>query len=438
MSDTALITYSYPPGWPRSEAYRVLVNGRRADVASTGVGDFVSLAFQGAVEVEVESDFPLTGALLQPVSRGIRPVITANKVNWQMTTPANLCLQPVGQKPLFFYASAPAPAVPTTGVCHFRGGQVHDVGELELHDGETLYIEGGAVVRGCVRVTGASDVRIAGHGILDGELYRPGPDARRSIILDNCRNCRIEDIIMVRPSAWMIVIGGSQDITVRGVRQLGECLSSDGVDVVGSQRVWIEDCFLRNGDDSVVIKALEFRADPVTRATTDWRQNVEDVVVRRCALLSYSGAAAMEIGYETRCDAIRRISFTDCDVLGVHQGFGAPFGIHNGDHATVSDVLWEDIRVEHYYGKLVDFRIMHSRYSKDAERGHVRGITLRRVRIQRSRFNAGYTVSLIGGYDAGHRVEDVVFEDFQIDGQLAHSGDALDLHTRHAGNITFR
>lgn len=431
-------TYTYPSGWPRSEMYRVQINGRPVDVAATGVGDFVSLAFQGPIEVEVEANFPLAGAVLQPVSRGIQPVIQANRARWQMASPVDLCFQPLGQKPFFFYASSPSQDLPTSGVRRFRSGQIHDIGELELHDGETLYLEGGAVVRGCVRASGARNIRIAGPGILAGDFYQPGANSRRSIVFDNCQHCQIENIIMVRPSSWMIVIGGSQDISVHGVRQLGECLCSDGVDVVGSQRIEIADCFLRNGDDCVAIKALDYRGDATTRATADWRQNVEDVVVRRCALLSYSGAAAMEIGYETRCDSIRRIQFTDCDVLGVHQGFGAPFGIHNGDRATVSDVVWENIRVEHYYGKLVDFRVLHARYSQDAERGHIRDVTLRQIRVQNSQFNAGYSISLIGGYDAAHRVQNINFEDFQIDGQAARSGDDFDLHTRHASGIGFR
>lgn len=430
--------YQYPPGWPRSTTYTVRINGKPADVAATGAGDFVSLAFQGAIVVDVEAAFPLTGARLQPVSRQVIPAISAHRAGWQMTTPGNLCLQPAGQKPLFIYASPPPAEIPASRVRHFRGGQIHEVGELELGDGETVYLEGGSVVRGCLRATGAQQVRITGHGILDGSVYQPGPGARRSIVLDDCRHCRIEDIIMVRPSAWMIVVGGSEDIAVSGVRQIGECLTSDGVDVVGSRRVTISDCCLRNGDDCIALKALDFRSEPVTRATTDWRQEVADITVRNCTLLSYRGAAAMEIGYETRCDLIHRVQFSDCDVLGIHESVGAVFGIHNGDHATVSDILWDNIRVEHYWAKLVDFRVLTSRYSRDSERGRIRNVAVRHARIQNSAANPGYSISLIGGYDEAHRVENIMFEDFQIDGRTALDGDAFDLHTRHAGQIAFR
>ena len=433
----SLIAYSYPDGFPRSTLYRVWVNGQALDVASTEVGDFVSLAFDEPVEVEVEINRAHPEAVLRPVSRGIVTAMTGNRWRWTMPGPLNLCLESHGLRPLFFYASSPTEPPTGPGVKHYRAGQIHEVGELTLGDGETLYIEGGAVVRGRVRVTGANNVRLAGHGILDGGYPQQVSERRRLILFDNCEHCRVEDLILVRPATWMVTLGGSRDMLVRGVRELGECGGSDGVDIVGAQRVRVENCFLRNGDDCVAVKAIDFRETPQVRATTDWRQNVEDVEVRGCVFLGYQGATTMEIGFETRCDLIHRVRFVDCDVLGVH-GHGSVFGIHNGDHATVSDVLWENIRVEHHYDKLLEFRVLVSRWNKDTERGHIRRVRLKNIRVARSIYNPGYTVSLIGGWDANHPVEDVAFVDFQIDGRPVTNGDELDLFTRQARRITFR
>ena len=86
---------------------------------------------------------------------------------------------------------------------------------------------------------------------------------------------------------------------------------------------------------------------------------------------------------------------------------GAVFSIHVGDQATVSDVLWEDIYVEHFWELLIDFRIFESRYSKDPDRGHVRNVTLRRVHTIHDPYNIP---SLIGGYAVGHLVENVRIE----------------------------
>jgi hypothetical protein len=144
----------------------------------------------------------------------------------------------------------------------------------------------------------------------------------------------------------------------------------------------------------------------------------------------------MEIGYETRADRIGDVPFRAIDVMAVHQ-FGSVFGIHNGDRAGVENITWEDVRVEHHYDKLVDFRILHSRWNRDAQRGHVRGVMLRHIQIDQSPFNEGYTISFIGGWDAGHRVEDVTFEDFRIGVKQVRNPDTASLFTRQAEGLRF-
>jgi hypothetical protein len=65
-------------------------------------------------------------------------------------------------------------------------------------------------------------------------------------------------------------------------------------------------------------------------------------------------------------------------------------------------------------------------------------VRLKNVRWTPTIHNPGYTVSLIGGWDADHRVEGVVFEDFYVGDKKATGPDDLDLHTRHASGIEFR
>jgi hypothetical protein len=145
----------------------------------------------------------------------------------------------------------------------------------------------------------------------------------------------------------------------------------------------------------------------------------------------------MEIGHELRTGSVRDIRFRDCDVLAVH-GHGGVFGIHNADRAMVSDVLYEDIRVEHHYEKLVDFRIVESRWSKDEERGQIRNVTLRNIDVAISVFNPGYSCSLIGGLDAQHRIEHVSFENFRRAGKPVTCADEMDLYCKQSNGITFR
>jgi hypothetical protein len=144
----------------------------------------------------------------------------------------------------------------------------------------------------------------------------------------------------------------------------------------------------------------------------------------------------MEIGYETSTDHIRNIRFEDIDVMAVHN-FGSVFGIHTGDRALVENITWQDIRVEHHYDKLVDFRIVWSRWNRDEERGTVRNIRLRDIKVSQVPPNVGYTLSVIAGFDAAHPVENVVFENFHLGGVHVKNPDQLDLVTRHASDLQF-
>jgi hypothetical protein len=168
--------------------------------------------------------------------------------------------------------------------------------------------------------------------------------------------------------------------------------------------------------------------------TIDGSQDVDGLLVQNCTLWNDAAGNVMEIGFETRTASMRNIVFRNIDVLGAH-GMGAVFSIHVGDRATVSDVVWEDIYVEHFWTLLVDFRIFASRYSRDSQRGHVRNITLRRVTTIHDPFN---TPSLIGGHDAEHLVENVRIEQCKIGERRVQNADDLHLFTnQHCRGIEF-
>ena len=94
--------------------------------------------------------------------------------------------------------------------------------------------------------------------------------------------------------------------------------------------------------------------------------------------------------------------------------------------------------MEHHYDKLVDLRVVWSRWNRDSEHGSVRSIGFRNIRVAQIPPNIGYTLSVIAGFDAAHPVSDVLFEDFELGGRQVANADQLDLVTRHAHQILFR
>jgi hypothetical protein len=432
-------TYLYPHTMPVSTSFTVNAGGHDVTVIATSVGAFAAFACAGPVEVSIEVSHPVKGIRVAPARHQIKPSFDHKRVTFTLPQPMNLLIEIEGLEQLFFFANAVernAPSPPDPSVHHYRAGQVYEVGELRLHDNETLYIEGGAVVRGCIRATSAKNVRIAGHGVLDGSYYRQEVDEHRSIVLEGCRDSRVEDIILIEPSSWMFVLGACQNIAVSNVKELGLISGGDGLDIVGSSHIRVENCFFRNGDDCIVLKSLDLRGQP-RDATLDFTYDVENIVVSGCALMTSLGGQIFEIGHELRTSNVRNIHIHDCDVLEV-RNYGAPFGIHNADHAVISNVLYENIRVEHHYDKLLDFRIFESRWSKDKHRGRVHDITLRNIDVTVSIYNPGYTIAVIGGCDANHTIDNVTFDNFRMNGKPAKSAEDIFLFTNdHASNIRF-
>jgi len=417
----------------QSTLYRVWVDGQLVKVSHTNMADFAAFECDRPMEIVVEVTKAITEAWIRPLSRGLTPELEENRVHFKISHAQNLCLDLPGQIPLFLYANPPElnrPDARDPKVHFFRSGQVYEVGELELKTDETLYIEAGAVVKGCVRAYDAENIRIGGRGILDGDAGRGKP--AQFVVLERCKNVLVEDIIMIEPKSWMLVLGACRGVRVSNLKQIGEVMSSDGIDICGSKDVVIEGCCLLNNDDNVVIKALAVRGSRYS-----WEEDVENIRVRDCVFWNAPCGNAMEIGYELRTARVGDIVFENIDVLCVH-GQGAAFSIHNGDRATVENVRWENIRVEHHWDKLVDFRVVHSRYNKDIERGRIRQITLKNIQIVRSPYNAGCTISLISGFDSSKPVEGIVFEDFYFDEKKIMNADDLDLHLRNVRDVTFR
>ena len=428
-----------PKALPRSKVFSLAVNGCERDVLHTGVADFAVCELEAGdwpAEVEVWGAGPIERAALHPLSRGLRPRIRNGRVVFVLEGPQKLSVAVPGCKPLYVFACRAEDNRPAAGardVVDLEPGLIHERSLLALENGQTLHIPYGAVLRGRIHVRGKQGVRICGHGIFEGPAEGP---AAPSILLERCVDVAVEGLTMVRPRSWMLVPAACRNVVVRDLRQIGEVVSSDGIDILGSSEVLVEDCFLHNNDDCVAVKAFRLGARNVEGVEVDARENIEGVLVRRCVLANWHCGNAMEIGHELAVDSVRNIRFEDIDVLHVH-GTGAVFAIHNFDRASVENVVFENIRIEHCYDRLIDIRISESRFSTDRERGTIRNVAMKNIHWTRSAANAGYTVSLIGGHDAGHRVEGVEIGPVYINGRRVTNPGELEIHTRHCVGLSF-
>ena len=364
---STITTYQWPTHLPRCSTFSVHAHdadGTSIDVFPTQAASYAACAFDGAMTLSITLPIPAEKAVLRPNSFGLATRANGNTLEIDFDQPRQVMIEVPGYPELFIYALPPETNIPERtdpSVRWFAAGQVYDIDRLIINDGETVYIEGGAVLRGRINAVHANNIRVCGRGVIDAS-HLPAHHDLRMLVFEGCENVEVEGIIATGTPEWNTVFGACKNVHVHHYQCIGWHVCSDGIDVVGSQDVLIEHCCIRANDDCIVVKSVDF-SHRAHDAKIDWRGNVNNVLARNCVLYNAAAGNVMEIGFETRADTISNITFEDIDVIGAH-GHGGVFTIHAGDRAHISNVLYKNIRLEHFFDKLVDFFIQHSRYSK--------------------------------------------------------------------------
>jgi Glycosyl hydrolases family 28 len=455
--------YPLPEGAPRAADFAVRVNGVDVGVLDTDVAGIASFSSDGPVEVEIRPRDDVKRVDVRPLSLAVKAALADGVVRLRLRRPCQASVELNGESErvllLFFdppETDAPPPDAPN--VRRFAPG-LHDAGPIELASGETLYIPAGAVVRGTVVARDATGVRILGRGIL--ESPGEGKQQGKMIRLERCRDARIEGLTILNSQTWTILCAHSENVTIERVKLVNWQFGSDGVDVVSSRHVRVADSFLRDNDDCVALKAMPGGEWPWD--TAGQAPDVVDVKVERGVLWNMAWGNALEIGFELHSAFVRDVVFRDIDVI--HTARGAVLSIHDGDTATVRDVLYDDIRVEDARHKLVDLAIFLSQYSVDRPkdkaaiernylhgawdgvqkvapadraahapyRGHVRGVVFRNVRV----VDGCFPFSILSGYDDEHAVEDVTFEGLSYLGRPILGAEEGRFFVEHARGVRF-
>jgi len=321
------------------------------------VNDFVCFGADGPVDLEIVCAEAVTGVVVRPLARGIHPAFDGRLVRFAVDGAGPLSVEIDGaiRGSLLLFVDAPEVAEPApraAGVRYFEGGLVHQASEIQLRDGESVYLAPGSVVHGTIRAKNANGLRVFGPGILDA---RPRTTKTQFVILDSCQNVELRDVLVLGAFGWALVPHLCENVRLTNVKVLSWRDNDDGLDICSSRGVTVDSCFFRTKDDCIAIKA------PLGDGSS--RFDMADVLVRNSVLWNAQWGNAMEIGFELRTASVRDIVWRNCDIIRVETG--SIFSIHNGDRARVENILFEDIRVGDSRDALVDLRVGLSIYSED-------------------------------------------------------------------------
>lgn len=346
--------------------------GHQREIEQSELINFLSFAMDEEVEIEVTPKESFDHVEIRPKSLGIEPTITSQgTIKFTLDQPAYFTVEPYGRNhALHIFADAiPEYNVDVTdeNVIYFGPGQ-HDVGQIELHSNQTLYIDEGAVVYACIKAIDAENIKILGRGILDNShnkeiiLFEANAEGNREAIdnasrqhtieLEYCTNIEIDGITIRDSLVYNIRPVGCRNLYIANIKIIG-CwrFNSDGIDMHNCEDVLIENCFLRTFDDTICIKGFDcyYEGDLEQAVHAAMYRNGEsydvfkNVLVRNCVLWNDWGRT-LEIGAETRAEEICDIVFEDCDVIHVTH---AVLDCQNVDYADIHHITWRNINVEY-------------------------------------------------------------------------------------------
>ena len=381
---------------------------------------FASFDLHGSVQVSVSCPEVITGARILPAASGITPVVTSNRLVFTVSKPCQLEVEVNGDwvhsLQLFvnpMETDAPRPDDPN--VIYFGPGR-HEVEDLVVTSGKTVYIADGAVIYGKLKTgdegrTGhvtaitesqgggiislmGNNIKLYGHGIIDGSLC---PSHARNILSVCGTNISVEGIVLRDSGTWTMPIRCSEYVTVKNIKVIGFRGNSDGIDICNSRHVAVSDCFLRTMDDLVVVKT------PVKGGGES-----RDITVKGCVLWNEL-AHALSLGAEMR-ETVEDVHFSDCVVIH-DKGREWLLRVYQTDAGDIRDITFDNIHAEECK-RLASLWIGKAVWSRDTNYGHIEDITFRNIQA------TGLKPSIdLKGYDSDHEVRDVRFRKVVINGQ---------------------
>lgn len=426
-----LVLYNPPPGIDAANDFELEVNGKKVFVYNSRAAAFASFSFSGTVTIKVIIAGPVYNYDIRPLSRQIKSSLYRSEISFTLDKPDNLSIEINKniKRPLFIFANPLETVIPdkkSPNTIYYEAGKVHTPGKVMVKSNQVVYIEGGAVVRGSFLTDKGKDIKFIGRGIIDNHFYERGE--ARPIEINQCNGVLVEGIILMESKSWSCGSFASQNVTYRNMKVVSANDWDDGIDIVGSQNILVENCFIFSKDDCVAIKA---GIDYFNGANS--QLNVYNVTVQNSTFWNGVWGNALEIGFETRADTIQQIVFKNCDIIHV-EGPEGTFTIHNGDRAVIKNVLYEDIRVEDSRGYLIDFKILDSRYTKDKQKGYIRDIYFKNIQVEGDIF----PTSVIMGFNEKHTINNITLDNVRIHGRKVTSTYNGMLTTIHADNIIYK
>jgi hypothetical protein len=277
-ANASVVTYPAPSGGiPLSSDFSVTADGQRVDVYQVKVPpqyvgynpcpsryELASMAyfdFSGTVNVQITSSRAVSSVVVRPLRYGIQPSVNGNTISFSLSQPHNLSIEINGddRHNLHLFANPPETNVPSPSdpnVMYFGPGVHGNGSQIQIGDGRTVYIAGGAVLYGTIYAY-TNDITIRGRGILSGEKTPKGCDnSGVSLVAVRAMNTlNLEGFIALDPPTWTFALWNIGSVYADNVKAIGWRGNGDGMEPMSTSYASIKNVFLRDTDDTLGTKS---------------------------------------------------------------------------------------------------------------------------------------------------------------------------------------
>ncbi|MET6996688.1 glycosyl hydrolase family 28 protein [Chitinophaga defluvii] len=426
--------YPFPSGLPATYKSTLFsVNAESSSVPIYNAGNnswgqpvsYGSFDMTGPVTVTITPSFPFTSFKLLPQSLGITGIKSGSTISFTLSSPANVSLvldNNYQGRVLHLFAQAPEAGIPTSSdpnVIYYAPGY-YDLSAqppIQPTSSQTLYIAGGAVIRGRIKISNASNVTVRGRGILVND-YDAASD-NIALAAEMVSNSTIRDIIVNRNTgSWTSSMWGCSNLNVINYKAVSpRFASTDGFNITSSHDITFDSAFIHSADDAIAIKGMSDQPPAASLPIYN--------IVYKNAQLWADANNAIGIGAETRASRFENITFNNIDILYNFDDKNHPdvlpdrsainiFSLHG---TFFKDIFFENIRVENAK-RLINLHMDETFYfgaltgNWTTFPGNMQNIQYRNITSS----SGGSNQIKLQGWNDSHRIEGVSFENILING----------------------
>ena len=369
LNTARVSAYPFNRRWP----------GHQRQIEQTELINFLSMASDEEVELKIIPKIPSLNVRIRPRDLEMEAQTDANGViTIRINGAAQFTVEPYGRNHALHGFIDPMYEMnvdkDSENVLYYGAGE-HDVGEIYLQNGQTLFLDEGAVVYATVYGIHAENIKILGRGILDNSknkekiLYETNVEENDTAVHNverehainfvRCKNVEIDGITIRDSLVYNIDSMSCENIHINNIKIIG-CwrFNSDGVHFSNCTNGSLTNSFVRTYDDSICVRG--FANYEYDRFLNDEKEEdlsfiCRDILIKNCVVWN-DWSKNLQVGTETYANEIKNIRFEDCKLI---HTTGMAVTMWLVDNAKIHDILFKNILVE-YDDYLIKYSIQNT------------------------------------------------------------------------------